>query len=66
MKTLSMVMKRPYFFPAVPAFIMRTLLGEMADMVLEGSAVSAQKLIETGFHHRYAELPKALANLIHE
>jgi hypothetical protein len=65
MKTLSMVMKRPYFFPAVPAFIMRTLLGEMADMVLEGSAVSAQKLIETGFHHRYAELPKALANLIH-
>ncbi len=63
MKTLSKVMKRPYFFPAVPAFVMRTLLGEMAGMVLEGSAVSADKIRKAGFQFRYNTLDQALADL---
>ncbi len=63
MKTLSKVMKRPYFFPPVPSFMMRAIMGEMADMVLEGSAVSADKITGAGFAFRYTKLKEALISL---
>lgn len=64
MKTLSKVMKRPHFFPAVPGFMMRAIMGEMADMVLEGSAVSADKITTAGFPFRYVKLDEALKSLL--
>jgi uncharacterized protein (TIGR01777 family) len=50
MKQLSKALRKPFFFPPVPAFVFRLIYGEMAVILLEGSRVSAQKIIDEGFH----------------
>lgn len=63
-KTIARVLHRPCFFPAVPGLLLRFSMGEMANMVLEGSAVSAQKIIDAGFQFSFTELDAALEDLI--
>ena len=61
-KTLGDVLNRPSWAP-VPAFALRLLLGEMADMLLNGQRVlpaAAQKL---GYVFQYPTLPEALRSL---
>ncbi len=41
--------KKSSFLPNIPAFLIELLAGEMSDILLYGSRVSNQKLIETGF-----------------
>lgn len=48
---------------SVPVFVMRTLLGEMADVVLHSSNVSPDKLINTGFKYKYPDLLLALKDI---
>ena len=64
MKMIAWVLHRPYFLPPVPGFIMKLLLGEMSAMVLEGSAVSANKVLQTGFQFSFIELKAALEDLL--
>ncbi|RUO26143.1 TIGR01777 family protein [Aliidiomarina minuta] len=58
-KTLGKVLHRPVFL-RVPAFVMKGLLGEMADMLLTGQAVLPQRAQEAGFQFRHAQLREAL------
>lgn len=60
MKTLSKILKKPFWFPAVPAFILKILFGEMADILLKGSRVEPKKLIEAGFEYRFPEVGQIL------
>ena len=60
MRTLSKEMRRPFFFPAVPAFVMRLVMGEAADLVLGGSSISAQKILESGFRFSYEHAEEAI------
>jgi uncharacterized protein (TIGR01777 family) len=62
-KALASAMHKPFFMPPVPAFLLRLLKGEMADMVLQGSPVSAQKILDTGFVFIYPNLAHALPQL---
>jgi uncharacterized protein (TIGR01777 family) len=48
----------------IPAFMLRFLLGEMADVVLSGQQVVPQKLMKEGFEFRFPTLPGALADLL--
>jgi len=66
MKTIATVMKKPFFFPNIPAFFMKILFGEMADILLEGSRVSTEKILTAGFCFRYNELKGALENLLNQ
>ena len=61
-KALGKTLRRPAFF-RVPSFVLRLLLGEMADMVLTGQRVVPKSLVEAGFEFRYPTLDKALADL---
>ncbi len=63
MRTLAKQLKKPFFFPAVPAFVMRILFGEMADVLLQGTSASNQKIIQSGFVFRYHTLDAALNNV---
>lgn len=56
-------MHRPAFF-AVPSFMIRLLLGEMAVMVLEGQNVSNAKLTGLGLTLKYATAVDALSALM--
>ena len=49
--------------PSVPGFVLKTVLGEMSTILLEGSAVSNSKIKSTGFQFQFDELDKALDNL---
>ena len=55
---------KPAFFPPIPAFIMKAVMGEMAEMITKGSRVSSDKLANAGFEFRYATLSAALDNLL--
>lgn len=64
MRTLAKVMKRPFFHPHLPAIILKMALGEMSDIVLTGSRVSAEKIINAGYRFDYAELDKVLNKIL--
>ena len=54
---------RPCVFPT-PAWPVRLLLGEQADLLLEGAAVAPTRLLATGFAFRYPTVRQALADLV--
>jgi uncharacterized protein len=69
MRTFSAALGRALRRPSamrVPAFVLRVLLGEMADMVLTGQRVVPQKLLQAGFTFRFPGLKEALENLLME
>lgn len=62
-RTLSKILKKPLLAPRVPAFIMKTIFGEMSVMLLEGSKISSKKIIDKGFKFKFPTLEGALSNL---
>ena len=63
-KSVAKVLKRPLFFPNVPEILLNFALGEMSAIVLESQRVSAQKIQNLGFEHKYNELDAALNHLL--
>jgi hypothetical protein len=61
--TLGRVLRRPAFMPA-PAFALRLVLGEMADVLLFSQRVIPAKADALGFRFRYAALEPALVAAI--
>lgn len=62
--TLAEVLGRPNFLPAVPAFALKLMLGQMAEMLLGGCRASCDKLRRTGFTFDYPDLRPALRSLL--
>ncbi len=63
-RILGKVLGRPALFPA-PAFVLRQLLGEMADSLLLCSArVQPQSLMDSGYQFRHPTLNAALEHLL--
>jgi len=59
-RALGKVLHRPAFFP-LPAFVVRTVFGEMGEALLLGSAfVRPAKLEAAGYVYRHPELGEAL------
>jgi hypothetical protein len=63
-RILAKTLGRPILLPAVPAFLLRTLLGEFANVVLRGQRVVPKRLMEAGFSFRFPTLQQALEDLI--
>lgn len=63
-KAIGNTIGRPTFLPPVPGFLIKTVLGEMATVVTEGSRVSGQRLIDNGFEFQYSDINEALTNLL--
>lgn len=63
-KILSKTMNKPFWLPNVPGFMLKFFLGEMAVILLEGSAVNNQKLLQTGFKLKFTDLEVALKDLL--
>ncbi len=64
MIVLSKVMKIPVLPASIPEFILRAAFGEMSDVILKGSRVSSEKILNTGYRFHFSELEDALNNLI--
>jgi len=63
-KTLADVTGKLLFPVSVPAFILRAALGEMSDVVLKGSRIGSDKIINAGYLFRFGNLHDALENAV--
>ena len=62
-RALGRVLHRPTLLPA-PAFMMRLVLGEMAEALLTGQRVIPQKLMDAGFKFNFPTIEAALKDLL--
>ena len=62
-KALAKSIKRPYLGIGIPSFILKTLFGEMAIILLKGSKISTKKIEKNKFSFRFSKLQKALSDL---
>lgn len=56
---------KPFIGIGVPAFILRLILGEIAEMVLGGNRVSSQKIQKAGYEFEFPMLIPALKDIFH-
>ena len=60
-KTSAEILKKPFFMPNVPAWALKIVFGELADVVLGGNYVLNQRVSsETNFQYKFIDVKKAL------
>lgn len=57
-------LNRPLVLPNIPDFFIRTLMGEMSEIVLSSSKVIPERLTQDGFNFEFANIDDALKNLL--
>jgi uncharacterized protein (TIGR01777 family) len=62
-KTLGKVLKRPAFAP-VPAFAIKLLFGDMAEIVTEGQRAVPERALELGYAFQYTDVETALRSAL--
>jgi len=62
-RKMARTLHKPFWFPNIPAFIMKLLFGEMAVMLLSGSRVSSAKIEASGYTFQFPNLESALKDL---
>ena len=62
-KNLGSVIKRPSLFP-VPSFILRIVLGEGAEAVLNGSKIKPQKTLGFGYKFQFQKSAEAIKDIL--
>jgi uncharacterized protein len=63
-KTIGKILHRPLWAPHVPAFVLQMVVGEMAQVVINGSNVSSRKAEEAGYKFKFKKLEDALGDLL--
>ncbi|MBS1491174.1 MAG: TIGR01777 family oxidoreductase [Bacteroidetes bacterium] len=63
-KNLAEVLQKPLWLPAIPAVVLKIILGERADLVLKGGKVSSEKLKRDGFIFQYQDLRQTLKKIL--
>ena len=60
---IASVLQKPFWFPNIPAIALKILFGKMSELLLKGSRVSAEKIMEE-YNFKFATLQSALTDLI--
>lgn len=63
-REMATILNRPLIAPHVPAFLLKTLLGEFGDVFLRGQRAVPRELTVGGFHFRFPTLQEAMGDLI--
>lgn len=63
-KAIAKVLNRPLLLPNIPKFIMKTILGDMHELLFESQRVSSKKIEDKGFVFEYHHLKPALEDLL--
>ncbi|QGH33421.1 TIGR01777 family protein [Gracilibacillus salitolerans] len=61
-QVLAKALKRPNWFPT-PSFLLRTVLGEMSILVVDGQKVLPEKAMESGYRFHHDTIDHALAEI---
>lgn len=62
-RAIADALGKPLWLPNVPGFILKAALGELSEVLLEGSRASAEKIRRTGFDFRFPEIRSALEDI---
>jgi uncharacterized protein len=62
-RAIAKVLNKPLWLPRVPSFVLKIILGEMADMILLGNKVSPAKINKAGFQSRFTTVEGAMKDL---
>lgn len=65
-KLIAAILKKPLILPNIPSFIIKIIFGEASMILLKGSRVSSDKIVNEGFVFKYPDLKLALKNLLEE
>ncbi len=57
-------LNRPLWLPGIPGFVLKLILGEMAEIVVEGQWASSQKIEESRYVFKYSNIKAALEDLL--
>lgn len=63
-KKIASHLGKKIWLPNIPKFIIKTALGEMSVLALEGSRISSKKIENAGFKFQYNNLDKALSDVL--
>ena len=63
-RILANVLKKPFWFPNIPAMVIKLIFGNMSEIILKGNKVSADKVKTIGYNFFFTDLESALYNLI--
>lgn len=63
-QSMAETLNKPFWFPNVPAFMMKLLFGEMASVLLLGLKASNEKIKTTGYTFQFPELNEALKDVL--
>lgn len=63
-KAVAKQLQKKLWFPNVPAFGLKIMFGEMANLILKGSRVSSEKILKQGFQFKFPKLEDALKDLL--
>lgn len=63
-KTLGKVLGRPTFMPSPPVFMLKTLIGEFADVLLHSQNAVPKRALDAGFQFHYRDLEPALREIL--
>ncbi len=64
LKTSAKVLNKPFWSPKVPEFLVRSMFGEMADIVLKGQKVSNAKIKSKGYTFQHEDLEETLTDIL--
>ncbi len=57
---LARVLRKPFWFPRIPAIVMKLFFGEMSVILLTGSRISSEKIEAAGYLFQFPRLEEAL------
>lgn len=62
-QAIGHVMNKPHWIP-VPSFMLKIMLGEMSEIILQGHRVLPEKILNKGYLFKYPTLPLAMKDLL--
>jgi uncharacterized protein (TIGR01777 family) len=63
-RAIASVMNKPLLMPPVPGIFMKILMGEFADVLLNGQRVIPRKLLDSGYSFEFPEINSALQDIM--
>ena len=63
METLASILKKPFWFPNIPATFIKLIFGKMSVILLKGNRVSSEKITNAGYRFKFSNLGDALADI---
>ena len=64
MKSCAEVLKKPFCFPNIPAFVPKLMFGEMSTLLLSSQRVCSKKIVESGFNFEFNTIQAATENIL--